>query len=78
MSAVLRLFERRIVGERAQLTAQQLRRGVFRSTRSLETTIRNYIDNHKKAPKPFIWTKSADKILASVARFCQRTLKSAH
>jgi transposase len=60
------------------LTEQQLRRGVFRSTRSLETTIRNYIDIHNEAPKPFIWTKSADEILASVARFCQRTLESVH
>src|SRR5215472_10807076 len=60
------------------LTAQQLRRGVFRSTRSLETTIRNYIDVHNERPKPFIWTKTADEILASVARFCQRTLETGH
>src|SRR5215213_4414589 len=60
------------------LTEQQLRRGVFRSTRSLETTIRKYIDIHNEAPKPFIWTKTADEILASVARFCQRTLESGH
>lgn len=33
------------------LTQQQLRRGVFRSTRNLETTIRNYIDNHNEEPK---------------------------
>jgi transposase len=60
------------------LTAQQLRRGVFRSTRSLETTIRNYIDVHNEKPQPFIWTKTADEILASVARFCQRTLETGH
>src|SRR6202521_3338628 len=34
------------------LTAQQLRRGVFRSTRNLETTIRNYIDFHNEAQNP--------------------------
>ena len=60
------------------LTAQQLRRGVFRSTRSLETTIRNYIDVHNEKPKPFMWTKTADEILDSVARFCQRTLETRH
>lgn len=60
------------------LTQQQLRRGVFRSTRSLETTIRHYIDNHNEEPKPFIWTKTADEILDSVARFCQRTLGTPH
>lgn len=62
----------------ALLTEQQLRRGVFRSTRNLETAIRNYIDSHNQQPKPFIWTKTADEILASVPRFCQRTLESGH
>jgi transposase len=62
----------------ALLTEQQLRRGVFRSTRKLETTIRQYIDTHNEEPKPFIWTKTADEILASVARFCQRTLETGH
>lgn len=62
----------------ALLTEQQLRRGVFHSTRNLETTIRNYIDAHNEEPKPFIWTKTADEILASVARFCQRTLETGH
>ena len=33
---------------------------------------------HNENPRPFIWTKSADQILASVARFCRRTLDSAH
>jgi len=60
------------------LTERQLRRGVFRSTRNLETTIRHYIDNHNQEPKPFIWTKTADEILDSVARFCQRTSESGH
>jgi transposase len=62
----------------ALLTEQQLRRGVFHSTRNLETTIRNYIATHNQQPKPFIWTKTADEILASVARFCQRTLETGH
>lgn len=62
----------------ALLTEQQLRRGIFRSTRNLESTIRSYIDSHNEQPKPFIWTKTADEILASVARFCQRTLETGH
>lgn len=62
----------------ALLTEQQLRRGIFRSTRNLETTIRSYIDSHNEQPKPFSWTKTADEILASVARFCQRTLETGH
>src|SRR5439155_13842511 len=62
----------------ALLTEKQIRRGIFRSTRELETTIRNYIDTHNEHPKPFIWTKTADEILASVARFCKRTLVPGH
>src|SRR5262244_1508596 len=62
----------------ALLTEQQLRRGIFRSTRNLETTIRNYIATHNEEPKPFICTKTADEILACVARFCQRTLETGH
>lgn len=62
----------------ALLTEKQLRRGVHRSTKELETAIRAYIQNHNKDPKPFVWTKTADQILASVARFCTRTLGTGH
>ena len=62
----------------ALLTEKQIRRGIFRSTRELETTIRNYIDTHNEHPKPFIWTKTADQILATVARFCKRTSVPGH
>jgi transposase len=62
----------------ALLTEKQIRRGVFRSTRELETAIRNYLENYNGQPKPFIWSKTADEILASVARFCKRTLVTGH
>jgi len=62
----------------AALTEKQLRRGVHRSTRELETAIYRYIDHQNRAPKPFIWTKTADQILASIARFCQRISDSGH
>jgi transposase len=58
----------------AKLTDEALRRGSHRSTRELENAIHAYIEAENDDPKPFIWTKSADDILASVARFCQRTL----
>jgi transposase len=60
----------------AALTEKQLRRGVFRSTRELEEAIMAYLERHNEAPKPFIWTKTADEILASIARFCKRTSDS--
>jgi transposase len=56
----------------AALTEKQLRRGVHRSTRELETAIYRYIHNQNRHPRPFIWTKTADQILDSLARFCMR------
>jgi transposase len=62
----------------AAITEKQIRRGVHRSTRELETAIYHYLDTHNHAPKPFVWTKTADQILASIARFCQRISDSGH
>ena len=62
----------------AALTEKQLRRGVHRSTRELQAAIAAFIKNHNKNPKPFVWHKTADQILDSVARFCTRTLETAH
>ena len=62
----------------ALLTEKQLRRGVHRSTQALQAAIRAYIAHTNEHPKPFVWTKTADEILASVARFCHRTSDSGH
>ena len=56
----------------AELTRKQLRRGVHTSTGQLESDIRNFIERHNENPRPYRWTKSADEILASVRRFCQK------
>ena len=50
------------------ITQERIRRGVFTSLDALETAIREYLDNHNAAPKPFVWTKSADQIPAKVER----------
>ena len=57
----------------AEITNKRIRRGVFRSVKELEAAIREYIEVHNENPKPFVWTKTADQILASIARFAQRT-----
>ena len=62
----------------ATLTDRQLRRGVHRSTRELETALKHYLAVHNQEPKPFVWTKTADEILANVARFCQCISDSRH
>jgi len=49
------------------LTEKQIRRGAHRSTLALEAAIRQYIAVSNADPKPFVWTKTADEILASVA-----------
>jgi transposase len=58
----------------AELTMKQIRRGTFRSVPQLKAAIQEFIDAHQADPTPFVWTKSADQILASIARFAQRTV----
>ena len=60
------------------LTEKQLRRGVHQSSAELEAAIYRYLDVTNEDPKSLVWTKTADQILASVARFCQRTLDTGH
>lgn len=60
------------------LTEKKLRRSAHKSVQRLEADVRDYIRVNNEQPKPLVWTKSADEILASVARFCQRTSGAAH
>jgi transposase len=62
----------------ATLTQKQIRRGSHRSTRELEHAIRTYLRLTNEDPKPFVWTKTADQILDSLARFCKRTSGTGH
>src|SRR2546426_904156 len=57
----------------AELTTKQIRRGAHRSVSELERAIGAFLDAHNTDPQPFAWTKSADQILASIARFAQGT-----
>jgi transposase len=61
----------------ANLTEQALRRSSHTSNAELKKAIDQYLEASNEAPKPFIWTKTADQILASVARFCARTIEQA-
>lgn len=62
----------------ATLTQKQIRRGTHHSTQQLEKAIRSYLEIYNENPKPFVWSKSADEILASIKRFCLRTSDSGH
>jgi transposase len=62
----------------AALTEKQIRRGTHRSVRELETAIKRYLAVTNESPRPFVWSKTADEILDSVARFCKRTSETGH
>ena len=52
----------------SKMTRQRIRRGVFRSIADLQTVINRYLKQHNDDPKPFVWTKPADVILAKLDR----------
>jgi transposase len=62
----------------AELTTKKLRRGAHRSVRELNTDIRAWIESWNDDPKPYVWTKTADQILESIARYCDRINESRH
>lgn len=56
----------------AELTNRKLRRSAHRSVTELETDVEAWIHTWNQNPKPFIWSKTADEILASLAHYCTR------
>lgn len=60
------------------LTDQLIRRGVHKSVASLEKDIRNWVKEWNRNPKPFVWKKTAEEILNSLARYCQRISGAGH
>ena len=62
----------------AAITERKIRRGTHRSTQELEQAIREYLTVYNEDPKPFIWTKSADHILESVKKYCERINDTGH
>jgi transposase len=62
----------------AELTNKKLRRGAHRSVRQLNEDIRAWIETWNQNPRPFVWTKTADQILESIARYCRRINDSRH
>ena len=58
----------------ALLSDKQIKRGVHRSVQQLKADIAAFIHTHNNNPKPFIWTKTADAILQTLARYCSDTL----
>jgi transposase len=62
----------------SELTSKKLRRGSHTSVRQLNADIRAWIDTWNDNPRPFVWTKTANEILESIARYCKRINDSGH
>jgi len=62
----------------AYVTSDLLQRSDHRSVQALEADIRNWVKAWNDDPHPFIWTKSAEQILDSLARLLQRTTGAGH
>ena len=62
----------------AELTTKWLRRGSHRSVAELQQAIQSWIDTWNQDPRPFVWTKTADQILDTIATYCQRINNSGH
>ncbi len=59
-------------------TDQMIRRGAHKTVQVLEADIRTWIKHWNDDPKPFVWKKTADQILDSLARYLQRISGAAH
>src|SRR5580765_634321 len=62
----------------AELTMKWIKRGTHRSVRDLVASIRTWISNWNDDPRPYVWHKTADEILDSLAAYCQRINDSGH
>jgi len=62
----------------AELTRQLLERGDHRSVHALERDIRAWVTAWNENPKPFVWTKTAEQILESIARLIKRINGAGH
>ena len=62
----------------AELTTKWIKRGTHRSVRDLVASIRTWINGWNDNPTPYVWHKTADEILESLAAYCQRINDSGH
>jgi transposase len=62
----------------AELTSKLLKRGTHRSVTALNADIRAWIETWNDDPRPYVWTKTADQILDSIRRYCDRINDSRH
>jgi transposase len=61
-----------------ELTTKLLKRGTHRSVAALNADIRAWMKTWNDDPRPYVWTKTADQILDSIRRYCDRINDSRH
>ena len=61
----------------AEITRKRIRRGTFRSVAALTQAIREYLREHNKHPRPFIWTATASNIMRKI-KHCKEALETGH
>jgi transposase len=62
----------------AELTNKKLRRSAYQSVRALNADIRAWIETWNENPRPYVWTKTAQRILESIASYCKRINPTGH
>jgi transposase len=62
----------------AELTTNWIKRSAHRSVRDLVASIRTWITRWNEDPRPYVWHKTADEILESLAAYCQQINDSGH
>ena len=60
------------------ITQKAIRRGSFTSVKELVANIDNYVTHYNRHPKPFMWTATADSLLAMIERLCQAISETRH
>lgn len=62
----------------ALITDKAIRRGSFASVRELIRKIDHFVSHYNQSCRPFVWTATADSILAKLRRLCERISGTAH
>ena len=60
------------------ITDKAIRRGSFASVKELVAKIDHFVAHYNENCKPFIWTATADSILAKLSRLCERISETGH
>jgi transposase len=60
------------------ITQKAIRRGSFSSVKELVAKIERFVEHYNANPKPFMWTATAESILAKVERLCRSISGTAH